>query len=146
MLSMTTPAVTAAEATAYLAAAGATDWTEDGKPSVWPEDAALQEQAIMRGQRAIASRYNGRWSDDLDPVPAPVTYAVIEAALIEAKTPGFFARTYTPSEAKVLVEVKGIRWERVGGSGMTPTSTIVDSLLAPYLGAAMANSSWLARA
>lgn len=134
MLSMTTPAVTAAEATAYLAAAGATDWAEDGKAPGWPEDEVLQQQAIMRGQRYIAARYNGRWNDTLDPVPAPVTYAVIEAALIEARTPGFFSRTYTPAEAKVLTEVRGIKWTLVGGSGdMTPTSTIVDGMISPYL-------------
>ena len=127
MLSMTIPAVTPSEATVYLDASGATGW---------PVETQQQAEAILRAQRYIAARYNGRWTDELTPVPAPVTYAIIEAALIEARTPGFFARTYTPSEAKVLVEVRGVKWERVGGSDMTPTSTIVDSLLAPYLGGA----------
>lgn len=124
MLSMTIPAVTPAEATVYLDASGATGW---------PVETSLQAEAILRAQRHIAARYNGRWTDVLNPVPAPVTYAIIEAALIEARTPGFFTRTYTPSEAKVLTEVKGIKWTLVGGNDMTPTSTIVDALLAPYM-------------
>lgn len=137
MLSMTIPAVTPAEATVYLDASGATGW---------PVETQQQAEAILRAQRYIAARYNGRWTDELTPVPAPVTYAIIEAALIEARTPGFFTRTYTPSEAKVLTEVKGIKWSLVGGSDMTPTSTIVDSLLAPYLGAATGGTKWLLRA
>ncbi len=45
---------------------------------------------------------------------------VVEAAYIAASfelaTPGFFSRTYTASEQKVLTEVKGIKWTVTGDS------------------------------
>jgi hypothetical protein len=137
MISMIDPIVTPAEALVYLDASGATDW---------PDTEYLQTTAIMRGQRYIAAKYNGRWLNGIDPVPAPIKYAVIEAALVEAKTPGFFTKTYTSSDAKVLVAVEGIRWERVGGSDMAPASTIVDGLLAPYIGSTTGRTKWLSRA
>lgn len=69
-----------------------------------------------------------------------VTEATYEAAQIELGKPGFFSKTYSPGEAKVLVEVKGIRWERVGGNSqsageaITPTSTIIEAMLGRYVG------------
>ncbi|MDK3016544.1 hypothetical protein [Pseudodonghicola flavimaris] len=69
-----------------------------------------------------------------------VTEATYEAAQIELGKPGFFSKTYSPGEAKVLVEVKGIRWERIGGGSgtageaMTPTSTIIEAMLGRYVG------------
>ena len=132
MISMTDPVVTPDEAAAYLSAAGVTDLP----------DAA----AIIRGQRYVASRWNGRWIADMDPLPDAVKHAVIEAAAVEAKTPGFFARTYAPAEAKVLVEVKGIKWERVGNGDMVPASTIIDGLLSGYVRSALGGTTWLQRA
>lgn len=124
MLSYTAAAVSAAEATAYLSAGGATGW---------PVVAGDQEAAIIRGQRYIASRYNARWVDEWTTAPDAVKYAISEAALIEAKTPGSLSITSTPAADKVLVEVKGIRWERIGGSsgadGWLPRVSIIEGLL-----------------
>lgn len=72
-----------------------------------------------------------------DEVPGEVVHAAYEAALIELGRPGFFSRAYTPSEQKVLTEVKGIRWTVVGGGtgrdGMRPVATAVDGLLSGVL-------------
>lgn len=110
MLSMTDPAVMPAEATAYLSAAGVTGW---------PDAESEQAAALMRGQRYLAARYNGRWMPDFaeDEVPDAVRWAICEAALVEAKSTGSLNPTSTPATDKVLVEVKGIVWERVKGAG-----------------------------
>ncbi len=62
--------------------------------------------------------------------------ATYEAAKIEIDTPNFFNRTYTPAEAKVLTEVKGIKWEVVGKGregAMTPVSTMIEARLGQYV-------------
>ena len=108
MLSMTIPAVTTAEALAYLQSTGAGGIAESE---------ILLSQAIMRGQRHIASRYNGRWSVefDADSVPAEIRYAIIEAATVEARQPGALNPMSTPSSDKVLVGAGKLQWERVKG-------------------------------
>lgn len=129
MLSFTVLAVTAAEAAAYVAARALTGW---------PVAEAGQLAALRRGQDYIAREYNGRWSVVFDDTDAPdvVKFAIIEAAIVEAVTPGALAPVVTPGQAKVLVEVKGIRWEPLrkgGGAGdMKPVLTAVQAMLAPY--------------
>lgn len=126
MLSMTIPAVTPSEATAYVASTGAAGW---------PSTEAEQAQAIMRGQRHIASRYNGRWSVEFDDdsVPAEVRYAIIEAATVEARQPGALNPMSTPATDKVLVAAGKLQWERVKGAGgadsYIPRIAAVDGLL-----------------
>lgn len=130
MLSMMTPAVTAAEASTYLEAVGAIGW-----PATEPE----QLQAIMRGQRYVAARYNGRWLTGFEneDAPADVRFAVIEAAAVEARTPGSLNPTSTPATDKVLVGAGKLQWERVKGSGgadaYVPRIAAVDGLLAPLV-------------
>lgn len=130
MLSFTDIAVTAADAAAYVAARGLTGW---------PALEADQLAALRRGQDHIAREYNGRWAVDFDDTTAPdvVKFAIIEAALVEAVTPGALAPVVTPGQAKVLVEVKGIRWETLrkgGGAGdMKPVLTAVQAMLGPYV-------------
>lgn len=55
------------------------------------------------------------------------------AAGYELTRPGFFSRTYTPAEAKVLTGAKGISWTVVGdasrGGSLTPVSSDIDALL-----------------
>lgn len=126
MLSMTIPAVTPAEATDYVASTGAAGW---------PSDETAQAQALMRGQRHIASRYNGRWSVAFgdDDVPIEVQYAIIEAATVEARQPGALNPTSTPATDKVLVTAGKLQWERVkgaaGADGYIPRIAAVDGLL-----------------
>ena len=139
MLSYTAPATSPAEATAYHAATGATGW---------PEDEAPQAQAILRGQRYIAARFNSRWAVDFenDAAPDEVKYAIAEAALFEVRTPGGLAPTTTPATAKVLVGVNGLRWERIGGGGsdgFVPRLAPVEGLLAGLVRSA--GSSFLVR-
>ena len=72
-----------------------------------------------------------------DAVPARVVSASYEAALIELRTPGFFSKTFTESEKKVLVKVQSISWVYTGNSkgdrSSSPTSTVIENLLAPIL-------------
>lgn len=139
MLSMTVLAVTATEATAYLSASGVTGW---------PDTTGEQEAALMRGQRFIAARYNGRWTPDFDEVPDAVKYAICEAALVEAKSTGSLNPTSTPATDKVLTQVKGIVWERVKGAGgadsYIPRIAAVDGLLRGLVRSG--STGWVARA
>jgi len=72
-----------------------------------------------------------------DAVPARVVSASYEAALIELRTPGFFSKTFTESEKKVLTKVQTISWTYTGNSkgdrSSSPTSTVIENLLAPIL-------------
>ncbi len=64
---------------------------------------------------------------------------VIEATHIaagyELTTPGFWSKTFTPAQQKVLTEVKGIRWQVSGNATMdkgyqaqVPVSPAIDAL------------------
>jgi len=72
-----------------------------------------------------------------DAVPVRVVNSSYEAALIELRTPGFFSKTFTESEKKVLVKVQSISWAYTGNSkgdrSSSPTSTVIDNLLSPIL-------------
>ena len=72
-----------------------------------------------------------------DAVPVRVVSSSYEAALIELRTPGFFSKTFTESEKKVLTKVQSISWTYTGKSkgdrSSSPTSTVIDNLLAPIL-------------
>lgn len=108
-----------AGADSYHAERGNTAWAALGQ--------SLRTAARVRASDYVRLRFVGPLglADD----DARVIEATYIAAGIEAATPGFFARTYTPAEAKVLVEVKGIRWERVGSDGgMVPVSNLIDGL------------------
>lgn len=66
-----------------------------------------------------------------------VEEAAYIAASIELATPGFFSKTYTAAEQKVLTEVMGIKWTVVGESSgvyaSMPVSTLIDALFWPYV-------------
>lgn len=100
MLSFAAPATTPAEVTAYHSAAGATGW---------PPVEVTQAQAILRGQRAIAALYNDRWTVEFDNDDAPeaVKFAIAEAALLEAVTPGTLN---APAPDKVLTGAGKLSW------------------------------------
>lgn len=141
MLSYTAPAVTPTEATAYIDAAN---------PAGWPPEAVLQEQAIMRGQRYLAARYNARWATEWTDPPEAVQHAICEAALIEAKTPGALSPVSTPATDKVLVGAGKLTWERVkgggGADGYVPRIAAVEGLLAGLVKAATGGVTFLMRA
>lgn len=127
MLSFTDPVVTETEATAYIAAGGVTGWHADD---------TLQRQAIMRGQRYVAARFNSRWRAAWTEgeTPVPVKLAVIEAAILEARKPGALSPVSTPATDKVLVGVGKVTWERVGDASapdaFVPRVAIIEGLLA----------------
>lgn len=143
MLSYTEAAITHEEATAYLSAAGAAGW---------PTQQAAKEQAIIRGQRYIAARYNTRWLEEWDNADAPdaVKYAIAEAALLEAVTPGSLSVVSNPSKDKVLVQAGKLAWERAKGAngafGWWPRVSIIEGLLAGLIGPDAGGTVWLARA
>lgn len=130
MLSYTTLAVTPAEATTYVDARGLAGW---------PEDEPAQAAALRRGQDAIAREYNGRWAEEWDSEDAPdlVRFAVIEAAVAEARDPGFLTRVVKASDAKALTRVGEIGWAPVPGPGgvesLRPRLLHVEAMLAPLL-------------
>ena len=103
-----------------------------------PTDAtdADANAALTRASDYIQYRYVANLCppyDDTLPVVVDATYV---AASIELATPGFFSKTYTPSEHKVLTEVKGIKWQVTGDKGTWaayPTSTIIDAMFKPYV-------------
>ncbi len=94
---------------------------------------ALASQALTRASDYIRTNYVIRFADEYDGTEAEVIEATYIAASIELATPGFFSATYTPSQAKVLTEVKGIKWTVIGdaSAGMVPVSAAIDALLIP---------------
>jgi hypothetical protein len=129
MLSFSALAVTTVEAQAYVTARLLTGW---------PAGTAEQTAALRRGQDYIAREYNYRWTVDVTDAAAPdvVKYAIVEAALAEAKSPGSLSPVASSATAKVLTEVKGIRWTPLSSVGkmspsqlMTPVLTSVEAML-----------------
>lgn len=139
MLTVTTLAVTVAEADAYAISRGATDWTGD---------TTAKTAALRRGQDYIAGMYNNRWTykepsqgvwvrrEWLDTTaPDAVKYAIIEAALREIATPFSLSPDVTPGREKVLTEVKGIKWQAMGNGtaqSFRPIVTAIDLMLNGY--------------
>ncbi|WP_411839058.1 hypothetical protein [Paracoccus sp. ME4] len=127
MLSFAVPVVTETEATAYIAAGGAAGW---------PADATLQRQAIMRGQRNVAARFNARWRAAWPEgeTPEPMRLAVIEAAVLEARKPGALSPVSIPATDKVLIGVGKVTWERIGDASapdaFVPRIATIEGLLA----------------
>jgi hypothetical protein len=70
-------------------------------------------------------------------IPDAVVRASYHAAYAEAVTPGSLSVSYTPGTAKVLTEVKGIKWTVVGDASaegsMVVRLSAVEGLLAPFL-------------
>lgn len=136
MLNFTDLAVTPAEASDYLGAAGVA--------------VVLTETDLMRGQRYVASRFNSRWTVqfDADSVPDVVKYSIIEAAVVEKRTPGILSPVSTPSTDKVLVAAGKLQWERVKGAGgadsYIPRIAAVEGLLAGLIRSS--NTTFLLRA
>ena len=74
---------------------------------------------------------------DVDAVPVRVVSASYEATLLELQTPGFFSKTFTEADKKVLTKVQSIEWKYIGSSkgdrSSSPVSTVIDNILAPLL-------------
>lgn len=104
---------------------------------------ALATAALMRGSDMVRLRYVARLCGyDITSIPDGSDLPIVEeaayiAASLELATPGFFSKTYTGAESKVLTEVKGIKWTVTGKSdgdyAYMPSSSLIDALFAPYL-------------
>lgn len=107
-------------------------------------DDAASAAALVRATDYITFQYVARFMDGYDVTSDNVDGAIYEAANIELATPGFFSKTFTAGEAKVLTEVKGIKWQVIGDGGkadaasMTPVSTKIEAMLRPYINRASA--------
>ena len=100
--------------------------------------------ALVRGSDMIRLRYvaNLLPGYGVDFVPPGSDLPLVEqgayiAASLELASPGFFSKTYTASEQKVLTEVKGIKWSLTGDASSTysamPLSTLIEALFEPYI-------------
>ena len=100
--------------------------------------------ALMRASDMIRLRYVplllSGYGVDFTPTGSDlplVEEASYIAAGLELETPGFFSKTYTASEQKILTQVQSIRWQVVGDAKGTyaamPVSTLIDALFWPYI-------------
>lgn len=101
--------------------------------------------ALVRASDYVRSRYvvNLASGYSADAVPSGAEYSLsVEGAYIAASfelaTPGFFSKTFTPSQQKVLTRAGAVAWSVVGNGangiyGATPISTSLDALFRPYI-------------
>lgn len=102
------------------------------------EDDADTAAALVRAQDYIKYRYVARLLPGYDETLAVVEPATYEAAKLELATPGFWSKTYTPDERKVLTGVEGIKWTVIGGGkggfqDASPTSSLIEAMFDPYI-------------
>jgi hypothetical protein len=104
-------------------------------------DAVANDQAsaaaLVRGQDYIEFHYGNRFGSAVRVDEEIVNKAVYEAAKLELATSGFWSKTYTPDQQKVLTAVGEIKWtvrgDASGPDAATPVSTKIDSMLRPYM-------------
>lgn len=105
----------------------------DTTPAVASDEVA--SASLQRASDYIRTRYVLRSrAKGTEPEVIEATYI---AASIDLATPGFWQKTFTPSELKVLTAVDGIRWTPIesgmgGTDSVLPTSPMIDSLLIRY--------------
>lgn len=163
MALVTTPGELTANSYASVAVADAYHLLRGN--STWTEADALKEAALIRATQWIDGRYGNRWPGtrwklrlqaldwpridawdrdggliDASTIPVEIINATAEAALRELVTPGSLSPDVTPGTAKVLTEVKGIKWTPLRASAntndMIASLTVVDRLLSPIIGMA----------
>ena len=118
-------------------AATVADWiTYAGLRGLTVADDAASDQALQRASDYVRTRYVLRFSDEYDIDSAQAVEAIYIAAAYELTTPGFWSKTFTASQVKVLTGVGNIKWT-VTDTGMKgidaqlPTSPAIDALLVP---------------
>lgn len=99
------------------------------------EDDASSAAALVRAKDYIARYYLNRLTSTApDEVVDEATY---EAAKLELATPGFFSKTFTADQQKVLTRVGNIQWTARGGASgaeaATPVSTTIEAMFYPYM-------------
>ena len=97
----------------------------------------LASQALLRGQDYIQFTYVQRFASGYDETAANVEAATYEAAILELATPGFFTKTYTEAEKKVLTGLDSMSWTLIGkvkdDRSYAPRSSKIEALLWPYI-------------
>lgn len=105
-------------------------------------DDTASAAALVRATDYITHHYVSRFASGYDIDSPNVDPAIYEAANLELATPGFFNKTYTPDQQKVLTQVEGIKWtvrgDASGAEAATPKSTLIEALLGPYMASAHA--------
>lgn len=93
--------------------------------------------ALVRGQDYIDFHYVNRFGSAVKVDEETIDKAIYEAAKLDLAAPGFWSKTYTPDQQKVLTAVGEIKWtvrgDASGPDAATPVSTKIDSMLRPYL-------------
>ncbi len=115
--------------------------TERGNAAPTAASDADAGAALVRASDYIRTRYVIRFVSVDDTIPE-VEEATYIAAQREIAAPGFWSKTYTPGEAKTLVQVDSIQWQpndRVGkgvyGADLVvPVDGMIDALLGRYAG------------
>ena len=114
-----------------------TDWiTYAALRGLTVADDAASAQALVRASDYIRTRYVIRFMAEYDGTSPEVIEAAYIAAAFELETPGFWAKTFTASQVKVLTGVGEIKWSAVdtgmkGADAQLPTSPAIDALLIP---------------
>jgi len=101
--------------------------------------------ALWRATDYVRSRYIANLAppNTADTIPSDGTLSLsVEGAYIAASfeltTSGFFSKTFTPAQQKVLTKAGGVSWSVVGNGadgiyGSSPTSTLLDAFFRPYI-------------
>jgi len=99
-------------------------------------DNAATLQALVRASDYINFTYLA--GSSCTAASPNVEAAVYEAAMAEVAAPGFWSKTFTPSEQKVLTKVGTIQWTVTGdaskGGSSIPRSTKIDTMLRECIG------------
>lgn len=107
----------------------------DNAPTAASDEAAAA--ALVRASDVIKYRYVANLRAGYDETLPVVEEATYVAAGLELAKPGFFSKTYTPAEQKVLTQVEGIRWQVVGNASKSyaamPVSTLIEAMFFPYV-------------
>lgn len=100
----------------------------------------LATAALVRASDYIKYHYVGRFVRPYGETSPGVVEAAYIAAGLELAKPGFFSKTYSPAEQKVLTEVKGIKWtvtgkaEDINGAPQAaPVHSQIDMILFNYM-------------
>lgn len=115
-----------------------------------PADASAEDAAaaLVRARDYIKYTYVVNFTDpSVADESEEVEYATYVAADLELATPGFFTKTYTEAQSKILTEVKGIKWTPVASTGkasaFAPTSTLIDGMLRQFVGGQFFGALWV---
>ncbi|MDX5592574.1 hypothetical protein [Pseudovibrio sp. SPO723] len=91
--------------------------------------------ALVRASDYIRYQYVAYLLPGYDGTSEQVQEATYIAAGYELATPGFFSKTYTEADKKVLTEVKGLKWTVIGNTksvrSYAPVSSLIEAIFDP---------------